>query len=97
MSCGRQLSLPITANGNISRRPTTCSQSAPLFIVVLHASPSAAKSAERMEGAMMAAGAISKGLDNEEERGRYERPINARVAVLRRCDVYAGTSLAGIM
>ncbi len=37
---------------------STCSQSAPWEIVVLHASPRAAKSAERMDGEMMAGGDI---------------------------------------
>jgi hypothetical protein len=35
---------------------STCSQSQPLLIVVEHASPRAAKSAERIDGAMMAGG-----------------------------------------
>jgi hypothetical protein len=35
---------------------STCSQSQPLLTVVEHASPRAAKSAERIDGAMMAGG-----------------------------------------
>lgn len=37
---------------------STCSQSAPWSIVFAHSDPSFAKSAERMEGAMIAFGAI---------------------------------------
>ena len=37
---------------------STCSQSAPFLIVSEQAAPKAAKSADRMEGAMMACGVI---------------------------------------
>jgi len=37
---------------------STCSQSAPFFMVTMHSWPRAPKSADRMEGAMMARGLI---------------------------------------
>ena len=46
-----------------TRRRTTCSQSAPLPIVVEQSFPSSAKSAERIEGAMMAGGDIAGDCD----------------------------------
>jgi hypothetical protein len=49
---------------------STCNQSAPWPIVREHSSPSLAKSAERMDGAMMAAGAMVGG----QLRGLYKKP-----------------------
>lgn len=43
-------------------RLRTCNQSAPALIVSEHAFPSSAKSAERIEGAMMAGGDIAAAL-----------------------------------
>lgn len=43
-------------NGKERKKIYTYSQSAPWAMVVLHALPNSAKSAERMEGAMMAGG-----------------------------------------
>lgn len=47
---------------------STCSQSAPCSMVFLHSAPSWAKSAERIEGAMIALGAMlgSSGVGDRE-------------------------------
>lgn len=45
-------------NSDLTYMISTWSQSAPCLIVLEHAAPRSAKSAERMEGAMIALGAI---------------------------------------
>ena len=55
---------------------STCNQSAPFSIVVEQSAPRAAKSAERIEGAMMAGGDIV-----EMRRGREIGDVKQQVAI----------------
>jgi hypothetical protein len=75
-------------------RHTTWSQSQPLFIVLLHSSPRFAKSAERIEGAIIAAGAMLKfrGGEIRGSNGPMEEGSGFGGAVMD-----AGTSLVDIL